>query len=112
MNRSDEIHAQQATLRHGRSFELAAIFEKEEPLMKTVALGFAAAVALGLASFAVPASAATSQSAGISAPMTDVSSQVVVRRTVVRGGPVCSVRKVVRRGPMGRRVVSTTRVCR
>ena len=81
--------------------------------MKKIAFGFAAALALGLASIAVPASAATSQSAGISAPVTDMSSQRVVRRTtVVRRGPVCSVRVVRTRGPMGRVVVRKTRVCR
>ncbi len=81
--------------------------------MKTIALGFAAAVALGLASFAAPASAATSQPVGISAPMTDVSSQVVVRRTtVVRRRPACTVRVVRTRGPMGRVVVRKTRICR
>ncbi|MBI5130100.1 MAG: hypothetical protein HZA66_11715 [Rhodopseudomonas palustris] len=83
--------------------------------MKKLALGIAAAVVLGLGAFSAPASAATSAPAAstTAAPMTDVSSQrYVSRRTVVRHGPRCTVRKVVRRGPMGRRVVSTTRVCR
>ena len=82
--------------------------------MKTLALGFAAALALGAASFAVPASASTSQPAtGVNAPMTDMSSQRVVRRTtVIRRGPVCTVRVVRTRGPMGRVVVRKTRVCR
>ncbi|MDB5573441.1 MAG: hypothetical protein JWR79_598 [Tardiphaga sp.] len=86
--------------------------------MKKFAFGFAAAVVLGLASLSAPASAAATKTS-IVAPMTDVSSQgYVSRRTVIRRGPgygrgpVCTVRKVVRRGPMGRRVVSTTRVCR
>ena len=83
--------------------------------MKTLALGFAAAVTLGLASFAVPASAATSQPAGLSSA-TDFSSQRMerrmMRRPMMRRGPVCTVRTEVRRGPMGRRIVSKTRVCR
>jgi hypothetical protein len=91
--------------------------------VKKFAFGFAAAIALGLASLSAPASAATATQTSVSAPMTDVSSQYMERRTVVRRGPgygrpmmgrgrACEVRKVVRRGPMGRRVVSTTRVCR
>jgi hypothetical protein len=90
--------------------------------LKKLVLGFAAAAALGIASFAVPASAATSAPAGIS-QSTDVSAaRYVVRRKVVRRGPVyhrgyhrgpvCTVRKIVRRGPYGRRVVTTRRVCR
>jgi hypothetical protein len=80
--------------------------------MKKIAFGFAAAVALGLASFVAPASAATPAPTGISSS-TDMSSQrYVTRRTVVRRGPVCTMRKVVRRGPMGRRVVTKTRICR
>jgi hypothetical protein len=88
--------------------------------LKKLVLGFAAAVALGVASFAVPASAATATAtpAGIS-QSTDISAaRYVTRRTVVRRGPayhrgrVCTVRKVVRRGAYGRRVVTTQRVCR
>lgn len=81
--------------------------------MKTTILGAAAAILLGLASFAAPASAAP-VSAGLVAeqPMTDVSARRVVRKTIIRPGRVCSVRKVVRRGPMGRRIVTKTRVCR
>jgi len=80
--------------------------------MKKIAFGFAAALALGLASIAAPASAATVQPAGIAShDATDFSARRVVKR-VIRRGPVCTVRKVVRRGPMGRRVVTKTRVCR
>ena len=79
--------------------------------MKKLAFGFAGALALGLASFAAPASAASPAQSGISTS-TDLSAQRVVRRTVVRRGPVCSTRTVIRRGPMGRRVVTKTRVCR
>ena len=79
--------------------------------MKKIAFGFAGALALGLASFAVPASAAAPAPSGIS-DSTDVSAARVVRRTVIRRGPVCTMRTVVRRGPMGRRVVTKTRVCR
>lgn len=81
--------------------------------MKKIAFGVAAAVVFGLASFIAPASAAAPVQE-VAAPITDVSAaRYVVRKKVIRrGGPVCSVRKVVRRGPMGRRVVTTTRVCR
>jgi hypothetical protein len=81
--------------------------------MKKIALGVAAAIALGLAAFSAPASAAMTASSTVAAPMTDVSAQrYVERRRVIRRGPVCTVRTVVRRGPMGRRVVTKTRVCR
>jgi hypothetical protein len=79
--------------------------------LKKIAFGFAAAMALGLASFVAPASAATPAPTGISTS-TDISAARYVRRTVVRRGPVCTMRTVVRRGPMGRRVVTKTRVCR
>lgn len=80
--------------------------------MKTIATFGFAAIALGLASFAAPASAATPVPAGI-AESTDISAaRYVVRRAVVRRAPVCTVRTVVRRGPMGRKVVTKTRVCR
>jgi outer membrane lipoprotein-sorting protein len=77
-----------------------------------IAFGVAAAVVFGLASFSALASAAAPVQE-VAAPITDVSAaRYVVRKTVIRrGGPVCSVRKIVRRGPMGRRVVTTTRVC-
>jgi hypothetical protein len=78
--------------------------------LKKFAFGFSGAVALALASFVAPASAAPAQ-AGI-ASSTDISAARYVSRTVVRRGPVCSMRTVVRRGPMGRRVVTKTRVCR
>ncbi|WP_041798292.1 hypothetical protein [Rhodopseudomonas palustris] len=82
--------------------------------MKKTAFGIAAAFALGLAVFSAPASAATPAPAAstVAAPMTDVSAQRYDRRRVVRHGPRCTVRKEVRRGPMGRRVVRTVRVCR
>jgi hypothetical protein len=80
--------------------------------LKKIAFGFAAAMALGLVSFVAPASAATPAPTGLSTS-TDISAaRYVVRKTVVRRGPVCTMRKVVRRGPMGRRVVTKTRICR
>jgi hypothetical protein len=82
--------------------------------MKKFAFGFAAAVALGLASLSAPASAATlvQSTTSVAAPVSNVTPAAYVRRTVIRRGPVCSMRTVVRRGPMGRRVVTKTRVCR
>lgn len=83
--------------------------------MKKFAYGFAAVLALGLASLSAPASAVTlvQSTTSIAAPALEATpAAYVVRRTVVRRGPVCSMRTVVRRGPHGRRVVTKTRVCR
>lgn len=74
--------------------------------MKKTAFGFAAAIALGLASFSVPASA-FQVSPGLAAhSSSDVTAVRFVRRKV------CTVRKTVTRGPHGRRVVRKVRVCR
>ena len=92
--------------------------------MKKIALGIAATIALGLVSIGSPAQAAAPLPAGVATTNsvttnTDVSAQRYytrrghnARRGMVRRGPVCTVRKEVRRGPMGRRVVRTVRVCR
>lgn len=84
--------------------------------MKKTMMFAAAALALGVASFTAPASAATAVPAGVAAQSgsTDVSAQrYVQRRTVIRrGGPRCETRIVRTRGPMGRVVVRKTRVCR
>ena len=84
--------------------------------MKKFAFGFCAVLALGLglASTIAPASAANPAPSGIAAQHgTDISAaRYVVRRSVVRRGPVCTTRTVVRRGPHGRRVVTKSRVCR
>jgi len=75
--------------------------------MKTLALGFAAALALTApASAMTPAPASVAVSHGISG----ISQVRYVKRTVVRRGPHCTMRKVVKRGPHGR-VVRTVRVC-
>ena len=81
--------------------------------MKTLALGFAAALALGAAAFTAPASAMTPApvSVAVSHGISGISQVRYVKRTVVRRGPHCTMRKVVHRGPHGRRVVRTTRVC-
>jgi len=81
--------------------------------VKKIALGFAAALALSLAALTAPASAAPS---AVPAPgLTDIAHPAVtkayVERRVIRRGPRCTVRKIVRRGPYGRRVVTTKRVC-
>ena len=81
--------------------------------MKKTTLGLAAALVLGFAAFAAPASAApvavpASGFSGIAHP--GVTKAYVARR-VVRRGPHCTMRTVVRRGPHGRRIVSKTRVC-
>jgi hypothetical protein len=91
--------------------------------LKKFGFGIAAAIALGLASFGSPAQATAPRPAGVAttntaatntdATNTDVSAQrYYSRRSMMRRGPVCTVRKEVRRGPMGRRVVKTVRVCR
>jgi hypothetical protein len=84
--------------------------------MKKFALGFAAAAAIGLASLVAPASATTvtTQTKTV-APITDFSSQHrhgARRTTIIRRGPVCTMRTVIKRGPHGRRVVNKVRVCR
>ena len=81
--------------------------------MKTLALGFAAALALGAAAFTAPASAMTPApvSMAVSHGISGISQVRYVKRTVVRRGPHCTMRKVVKRGRHGHRVVRTTRVC-
>lgn len=81
--------------------------------MKKSSLGLAAALVLGIAAFAAPASAAP---VAVPAPgFTHIGHPAVtnayVTRRVIRRGPRCTVRKIVRRGPYGRRVVTTKRVC-
>lgn len=82
--------------------------------MKIIASAFAASLALGIASFSAPVSAAavSHQTAGTS-QATDFSSQGYVRRSVtVRRGPFCTTRVIRTRGPMGRVVVRKIRTCR
>lgn len=80
--------------------------------MKTIAFGFIAALALGAASIATPASAAPAPSAAGISQTTDISAaRYVVRRTVVRRGPHCTFRTIVTRGPYGKRV-KRVRICR
>lgn len=81
--------------------------------VKKTTLGLAAALVLGFAAFAAPASAAP---VAIPAPgFTGIAhpgvTKAYVERRVIRRGPRCTVRKIVRRGPYGRRVVTTKRVC-
>lgn len=83
--------------------------------MKKTIMFAAAALSLGLASVSAPASATTTAPAGIAANSnTDVSAQrYMERRTVIRRGrPFCETRIERRRGPMGRVVVTKTRICR
>lgn len=81
--------------------------------MKKTALGLAAALALGFAAFAAPASAApvAVPAAGFSTIAHPGVTNAYVTRRVIRRGPHCTVRKIVRRGPYGRRIVTTKRVC-
>ncbi|MGB3044418.1 MAG: hypothetical protein WBB98_14655 [Xanthobacteraceae bacterium] len=76
--------------------------------MKITALGFAAAIALGLASFSAPASALPA-APGIAAHSSDVTT-VQYRHRHRR--PVCTMKTVVQRGHHGHRVVKRVRVCR
>jgi hypothetical protein len=91
--------------------------------VKKFAFAIAAAAAIGLASLVSPASATTItiDKTNVAAPLTDFSSQHrhyhgrphhAGRTTIIRRGPVCTVRTVVKRGPYGRRVVNKVRVCR
>ena len=77
--------------------------------MKKAALGFAA-LALGFAAFAAPASAAP-----VSVPaasLTGIAHPGVIKAYVVHHARHCTMRTVVRRGPYGRRIVNRVRVCR
>lgn len=80
--------------------------------MKKTALGFAAALALGLASFAVPASALP-VAPGIATHSSDITT-VQYRHGHRHVAPrrVCSFRTVVTRGHHGKRIVKKVRVCR
>jgi hypothetical protein len=81
--------------------------------VKKTALGFAAALALGLASFAVPASAlpvAPGIAAHSSSDITTV--QYRHRHRHMARPKVCSFRTVVTRGHHGKRIVKKVRVCR
>ncbi|MCG6206354.1 hypothetical protein LPW26_17025 [Rhodopseudomonas sp. HC1] len=83
--------------------------------MKKIALGMAAAVVLGLGAFSGAASAAPAASAttSVAQPMTDFSAQRRMHRHHgMHRRPHCTVRKVVTRGPYGKRIVRTSRVCR
>lgn len=75
--------------------------------MKKTALGFAAAIALGVASFSVPASALPAAH-GLATQSSDVTT-VQYRH---RHRPVCTVRTIVQRGHHGHRIVKKVRVCR
>jgi hypothetical protein len=92
-----------------------SIYSRRTPV-KISAFAIAAAAVIGLASLSAPASASSVQTKVIqtnaAAPITDFSAARYVKRTVIRRGPVCSMRTVVRRGAYGRRVVTKTRVCR
>lgn len=81
--------------------------------MKTLSLGIAAAALLGLASFSAPAAAFTAPMPGATthSDVTEVQYRYRERR-MMRRGPVCTVRTVVSRGPMGRRIVKKVRTCR
>ncbi|MBN8982785.1 MAG: hypothetical protein J0I29_16155 [Rhizobiales bacterium] len=80
--------------------------------MKTLALGFAAALALGIASSAAPASAAPVQAPMLSgAAHLHTTNAYYARRSYYRRGPVCTWRTVVTYGPYGKRV-KRVRVCR
>ena len=81
--------------------------------MNKTTLGLAAALVLGFAAFAAPASAApvAVPASGFSAVAHPGVTKAYVTRRVIRRGPHCTVRKIVRRGPYGRRVVTTRRVC-
>jgi len=85
--------------------------------VKKFAFAIAAAATIGLASLVTPASATTItiDKTNVAAPITDFSSQhrhYTHRKTIVRRGPVCTTRTVVKRGHHGRRIVNKVRVCR
>lgn len=75
--------------------------------MKKTALGFAAAIALSLASFSAPASALPAAH-GLATHSSDVTT-VQYRH---RHRPVCTMKTIVKRGHHGHRIVKRVRVCR
>jgi len=80
--------------------------------VKKTALGFAAALALGLASLTVPASA-MQVAPGIATHSSDITT-VQYRHGHRHMAPrkVCTVRTMVSRGHHGKRIVKKVRVCR
>jgi len=90
--------------------------------VKKFAFAIAAAATIGLASLVSPASATTItiDKTNVAAPLTDFSSQHrhygrpshAHRKTIIRRGPVCTTRTVIKRGHHGRRIVDKVRVCR
>jgi len=76
--------------------------------VKITALGFAAAVALGLASFSAPASALP-VAPGVAVQS---SSDVTTVQYRHRHRPHCTMRTIVKRGHHGKRIVKRVRVCR
>lgn len=86
-------------------------FFTKDTNMKKLSLGLAAAALLGLASFSAPAAAFQAPMPGISGH-SDVTEVQYRGRRLMRRGPVCTMRTVVTRGPMGRRVIRQVRVCR
>jgi hypothetical protein len=74
--------------------------------VKKTALGFAAAIALSLASFSAPASALPAAH-GLAAH-----SDVTTVQFRHRHGPRCTMKTVVSRGHHGKRIVKRVRVCR
>src|SRR3569623_590091 len=84
-----------------------------DSIVKKTTLGIAAELVLGFSAFSAPASAAqvAVPASGISTgAQPGVSIAYVTRRGVGRG-PHCTVLMIVRRGPFGRRVVTTKRIC-
>ncbi len=84
-------------------------------LVKKIALGVAAAIALGFGAFSGAASAAPMApgKTSVAQPMTDISAQRRFdRHHGMHRRPHCTVRKVVTRGPHGKRIVRMSRVCR
>lgn len=81
--------------------------------MKKFAFGFAAAVALGLASLTAPAVAMPiAPGSAVQAASDIVNVQYRRHGHVHRHRQVCTTRRVVSRGPHGRPIVRHVRVCR
>lgn len=76
--------------------------------MKKTALGFAAAIALSLASFSAPASALP-VAHGLA---TQPSSDAITVQYRHRHRPHCTMKTIVKRGHHGHRIVKRVRVCR
>jgi hypothetical protein len=91
----------------------AILLATRRTIVKKTAFGFAAALALGLVSFSLPASAMPAVPGLATQAASDVTTvQYYHRHRHVHRHRACTYRTVVSRGYHGRRIVKRVRVCR